>query len=472
MGGTSAACAGASCAPDDRRNGVVHRDISREADQASLGSRVGSRGVGIFSPLWQWFPLILVLLWLSGISWVGAEEIADTSKDVPSHAKPATRDEDSDDTADVDTESTVDTAEEKRGFKVAGDLRPIIDYFDVDGRDGSSSSDGGVGARLRLGADWGIFRNLRLGVRAAGRCFTQDCDPEWVLESATPGPNGLSGGQATLDQAYLHWFRLQRFNLAVGRLQTRFVLRGGVYAKSLDRNDSNNVNITWTDGLHATFKNRGGWMSSFVLQRNAANGTGSIRHSPLNFDDGRARNTYFVGFEKMSSERPVAQLAFDASYLPGSLLENGNPEGRRADYWGLVGRLALRWPQRSDGIRLRVGTEVGYAPEAPTAEAVGLDGDVNQLAWNVVASLMDFKPDHSIGLNYSRTGAAWLLSPQYRPNESLFEIRYQWWPRRWPLLEARVRWREDLEQLTDRARKRRMFDFYLRVTWEFDVKRR
>jgi len=39
------------------------------------------------------------------------------------------------------------------------------------------------------------------------------------------------------------------------------------------------------------------------------------------------------------------------------------------------------------------------------------------------------------------------------------------------LLEARVRWREDLEQLTDRARKR-AFDFYLRVTWEFDVKRR
>jgi len=77
-----------------------------------------------------------------------------------------------------------------------------------------------------------------------------------------------------------------------------------------------------------------------------------------------------------------------------------------------------------------------------------------------------YRPHHS-----RWTGAAWLLSPQYRPNESLFEIRYQWWPRRWPLLEARVRWRQDLERLTDRSRKR-AFDFYLRVTWEFDVKRR
>ena len=449
----------------------AHRDVGQEADRAPSASGVGTRGAGSFSVPRLWFLLIVVVLCLSGVSWVGAEETADTSDEVPSQTEPATRDEDSDDTADVDTESTVDTAEDRRGFKVAGDLRPIIDYFDIDGRDVSSASDGGVGGRIRLGADFGIFRSLHLGVRAAGRCFTQECDPEWVLESATPGPNGLSGGQVTLDQIYLHWFRLQRFNLAVGRLQTRFVLRGGVYAKSLDRNDSNNVNITWTDGLHATFQNRGGWTSSFVLQRNAANGTGSIRHSPLDFDDGRARNTYFLGFEKTSRERPVAQLAFDASYLPGSLLEDGNPEGRRTDYWGLVGRLALRWPQRSEGIRLRVGGEVGYAPEAPTAEAVGLDGDVNQLAWNVVASLMDFTPDHSVGLNYARTGAAWLLSPQYRPNESLFEIRYQWWPRRWPLLEARVRWREDLEQLTDRARKR-AFDFYLRVTWEFDVKRR
>ena len=125
-------CARAVPVPQIGRSGVVHRDISREADRSSLASRVGTRGAGFFSAPWLWCLLILVVGWLSGISWVGAEETADTSDDVPSQAEPATRDEDSDDTADVDTESTVDTAEDKRGFKVAGDLRPIIDYFDVD----------------------------------------------------------------------------------------------------------------------------------------------------------------------------------------------------------------------------------------------------------------------------------------------------------------------------------------------------
>jgi len=145
-------CARAVPVPQIGRSGVVHRDISREEDRSSLASRVGTRvALFISVPLLRCL-LILVVGWLSGISWAGAEETADTSDDVPSQAEPATRDEDSDDTADIDTESTVDTAEDKRGFKVAGDLRPIIDYFDVDVRDDSSNSDGGVGARLRFGA--------------------------------------------------------------------------------------------------------------------------------------------------------------------------------------------------------------------------------------------------------------------------------------------------------------------------------
>jgi hypothetical protein len=62
------------------------------------------------------------------------------------------------------------------------------------------------------------------------------------------------------------------------------------------------------------------------------------------------------------------------------------------------------------------------------------------------------------------------LSPQFRPNEDLFEIRYQWRPEQFPLLEARVRWREDLDQLVGTVQRRQAFDFYLRLTWEFTIK--
>ena len=377
-----------------------------------------------------------------------------------------------DDTPEVESESTIDDVQEKRGWSLMGDLRPIVTYADRSNRDGSSASDESLGARARLELVWGITEWLRFGARLAGRCFTVNCDLDFVMESAIPGSGGLTGGQFTLDEFFLHSFRRARFDVAVGRLQTRFILRGGVFPKSLDRNDSNNVNITWTDGLHTTYRGRKGWDTHLVLQQNADDGTGSIRRGPLDFDDDSARITYFVGLENQLAWGPVVQRSLDVSYLPSSLLKDGDPDGRREDYWGVVGRLAARWPRRSEGARLRVGTEVGFAPETPTGAASQLDdsGDVDGLAWNVIASVMDFTPSHSIGLNYGRTGAGWLLSPQYRENDELFEIRYQWRPSRLPLVEARVRWREELERRPGAVRKRDNFDFYARLTWQFKIK--
>ena len=413
-----------------------------------------------------------MLLWLSCLPLVVAQEAEEANDEEPEQTAPLPRDEDDDDTPEVETESTIDGVEAKRGWRFAGDLRPIYDYFDLEARDGGTVSDDVFGARLRIGAEWGITKQVHIGTRLAGRCFVDDCDLEFVMESATPASNGLEDGQFTLDQLYVHGFKKERFDLAAGRLQTRFVLRGGVYGKSLDRNDSNNVNVTWTDGIHATYRGFYGWASHFVLQRNARDGTGSIRRGLLDFDDSGARNTYFLGFENIERWGPVVQRALDVSYLPDSLLKDGDPDGRREDYWGLVGRLTVRWPQRSEGPRLRAGMEVGYAPERPTAEAVDLDGsgDVDGLAWDVVVSAMGFAPGHSIGLNYGRTGPAWFLSPQFRPNEELIEIRYQWRPARLPLLEFRVRRRQDLDQLVGTLQKGNVLDGYVRLTWEFTIK--
>jgi hypothetical protein len=404
-----------------------------------------------------------------------AEEEARRVADARAEAEQKAPQEESEhigDTPDVESESTIDDVEEKRGWSITGDLRPIVTFEDASDRDGSSASDESLGARARLAVVWGVTKELRLGARLAGRCVTEDCHLDFVMESATPGSNGLTGGQFTLDQLFLHRFRTDWFDVAGGRLQTKFILRGGVFAKSLDRNDSNTVNVTWTDGIHATFRPRSDWDAHLVLQRNADDGTGSIRRGPLDFDDDTARVTYFAGVENRRVLGPVVQRAFDVSYLPSSLLKDGDPDGRREDYWGLVGRLAVRWPPRSEGAALRVGTEVGYAPETPTGAASQLDdsGDVDGLAWNVVASLMDFTPSHSIGLNYGRTDAGWLLSPQYRENDEVFEIRYQWRPSRLPLLEARVRWREELDRLTGAVRKREEFDFYAWLTWQFQIR--
>jgi hypothetical protein len=143
------------------------------------------------------------------------------------------------------------------------------------------------------------------------------------------------------------------------------------------------------------------------------------------------------------------------------------------DYWGLVGRLAARIPRETQGMRVRLASELGFAPITPTRDAVGLagTGDASGLAWNIAVSLIDWMPKHSIGVNYGRTGAGWLLSPQYRANEELFEVRYVIKPKENLTIEMRARWRRDLEMLARALDRRNDFDIYARMTWRFNGRR-
>jgi hypothetical protein len=373
-----------------------------------------------------------------------------------------------DDTADIDTASTVDTVSDARRFVLSGDFRPLANHAERHNRDGENVSETVGQFRLRLKARGRAFEKVQYGIRLAGRCATDDCDLEWVLQKESPSTNGLADGQFTFDELYLHFFRQELYNLTVGRQQTRFVLRGGVFSRSLDRNDSNNTRVTWTDGFHFTFRQLRGWEAHVIVQDNAADGTGSIRRGPLDFDYSSAGETYFVGLEKTEPLGPIVQRSIGISYLPNSLLKDGTLDGRREDYMAYVVRLAARWPLGSEGMRLRAGMELGYAPETHTSAAAGIDAEVDGLAWNVVVSLMDFKSGHSIGINYGETGTGWLLSPNFRQNEESFEVRYVWRPKNFPMIDARIRWREDIEQEIASLRKREVFDAFLRMTWQFN----
>jgi len=75
----------------------------------------------------------------------------------------------------------------------------------------------------------------------AGLCSDVECEPNFVLTDTIPTNSGMADGDITLDKAFLHWYRLEKFDLALGRMQTKFVARGGVFAKSLDRNNGNNT---------------------------------------------------------------------------------------------------------------------------------------------------------------------------------------------------------------------------------------
>ena len=77
---------------------------------------------------------------------------------------------------------------------------------------------------------------------------------------------------------------------------------------------------------------------------------------------------------------------------------------------------------------------------------------------------MDFKPSHSVGVNEGQVGAGWLLSTQFRQNESLAEIRYQWRRSKDLALDIRVRRRIELELLASSDQKQNESDFFVRLT--------
>jgi hypothetical protein len=417
-----------------------------------------------------------VAAWLCGLLllWFGpgaaAAEVSDANRDEPEQTE-AEETEDAGDTPEVDVEGSIEDAVARRGWSAGGDLRVGYTYEDEESRDGGSSGDGELLGRIRVGGSWGINRYVRAVARVAGVCTSDRCDGDFNLDSSIPTGSGIERGDITFDELFLHWFRVRRFDLAAGRLQTKFVTQGGVFAKSLDRNDSNSVNVTWTDGIHSTVRHRRGWVSHLILQANRDRGSGGVRRAPLDFDDDGSHVSYFLAVENTKPWGHVVQRALDVSYLPDSLLKDGTRDGRIENYWGVVGRLAARWSLPGEDVGLLVAGELGYAPETPTGEAVDLDeaGEVDGLAWNVMASLMEFRPGHSLGLNYGRTDAGWLLSPQYRDNEELLEFRYFWEQSSRLTIEARARLREDLDRLNTAVRKREELDGFVRLTWRFGL---
>jgi hypothetical protein len=353
------------------------------------------------------------------------------------------------------------------GWSIIGDARGLGAASDVDNRDGESEQDTDLNFRLRAGLKGAFTESLRAGFRLAASCSSESCQPDAFLDEAT---SGSTDSQLDVDEAFVHWFRNDRFDLAVGRLQTRFITKGGVFAKSLDRNDSPNTRITWTDGAHGTVHHLNGWVSHLILQHNPEDGPAQILRDPLDFSSSESRTSVFFSLVNEEPYRFLTQRGIDISYYPSALKKDGLVEDSRIeDYWGFVARFAGRYPARPTGTRIRFSAEMGYAPNTPTNDGVDLpgSGDTDGIAVAITVSLMDFLPRHSLGLNYAHTEAGWLLSPQYNKNQQLLELRYVWVATKDLTVDARIRRQEDLDQFTDAVQRRSELDAFVRLTWKF-----
>ncbi len=120
-------------------------------------------------------------------------------------------------------------------------------------------------------------------------------------------------------------------------------------------------------------------------------------------------------------------------------------------------------------MRLVAGIEAAYAFNTPDEAVVvsGGSGEADGLGWQLAGSIHDFSPGHNIGAVIGRVGAGWLLSPDFRNNDELYEVRYQWkFSKRWSM-EARYRIREEIVAAAATGESRVDQDYYIRISGSF-----
>jgi hypothetical protein len=348
-----------------------------------------------------------------------------------------------------------------------GDVRTGYYHLERDHRDGDHSTTRDFRARIRPWLGFRLSPVIDARVRVAGRFSTAQDGMELYLEPHAPTTDGLELGQATVDEAYLNLRAGSRWNVRLGRMQTKFAL-ADLLAKSLDRGDSPNTDVTWTDGGHVTFTVGGGWRSHLIVQHNSRRGPSNVLRAPLDFERDASRVTVFAAIENATRQDPISQRALDVTFIPGALR---GADGGAEDYIAVVARGMLTWPLPVTGSPVGMGGELGYAPNTPSRSVLNLgddgSGDVSGLAYQVAATVSDIVAGHRLGIVYGRIQPGWLIAPDFRNNDELVELRYQWVIARGHSMEARVRRRDELHRPLGAARDRRDTDVYVRYSLRF-----
>jgi hypothetical protein len=246
-------------------------------------------------------------------------------------------------------------------------------------------------------------------------------------------------------------------------MQTKFELEG-VAKKSLDRNDSPNMDIDFTDGIAAKHQGDSGWDSHVILQHNPAEGSTNVTRGPLDFTASGTSPTVFIGLEKKDKSGPWRQRGIDLTYIPNALLYDG---ANRSDYIGLVGRAARELFRQGDSSFL-LSAAAGYAPNTPQKSELNLGGteSAGGLAWQTSLNWFGFAPNQSLGLVLGEAQAGWLISPDFPNNYRLVELRHRYKINKKMRLESRIRNRVEIEQQTGSVQLQDSNDFYVRFTWK------
>ncbi len=354
-------------------------------------------------------------------------------------------------------------------IKFIGDVRTGFYEKNREDRDSSETTSNTLRLRLRVGVLVPLNTQWAFKSRFAGRYSDNDNEERHTkMYKTIPGGDGLALGQGTLDTLSM-LYKEGSHKLTIGRFQNTFEL-DGIPKKSLDRNTSPNTDISWIDGIYYNYATTNKWKHHAIIQYNNKDGSSEVRRGPLDFTSSGSRTSYFYSFDKKDKGAHLPRMGVDINYLPDALCKDGTSScTQREDYIAIVGRIAAQWNMNNTGRRFMLGAELGYAPNTPlnTTMKTGVAGDSDGFANQISVNIINLFQDHSIGFIYAKADAGFLLSPDFRNNNSLLEFRYKWQISKKQKFEARLRQREDLIIPTGSSKSRVDTDMYFRFTQKF-----
>lgn len=359
--------------------------------------------------------------------------------------------------------STNVMAEDEKAVKFFGDFRFGVYGGKTKNRDGSvTRPTTDLRARLRPGIKVGFSDKWNAVVRAAGRYSDEQDSTHFSFRNY----NTIMGnGYATFDKFQLNYKVGDKTKITFGRMQNKLEMQG-VAKKSLSRADSDNIDIGFTDGIRVVHGKKGQWQMVGVLQHNPIEGSTMPTRGQLDFTDDDTRYSAWFAMEKKEKSGRFVQRAIDITYYPSALLHNAATNDRE-DYVAIVAKSVLRFPLKN-GSQFWLGGSIGFAPETPTKARAGIQGsgDTSGYAYQVSFNLVNFKPNHSLGLVHGKAQAGWLVSPQFPQNESLIELRHKWQLTKKFRMETRVRNRQEIVRRIGATDRRSRYDYYIRFTYK------
>jgi len=355
-------------------------------------------------------------------------------------------------------------------WDVSGDFR--IHFYAENWRDtrsGDADDDATSGSRFRLRLKRDLGESCRFQTRFAATAADRGNDWNFYIRPDRDSGTAVNPGTATFDEFFVQCESADSASQwRFGRIQSNLDLPQ-MATRSLDRSQASSLNIGWTDAIAFRQQLGRGWYGEVLAQYNGRDGNGQTTRGPLVFDDSDARVGFFGVLGSDAEVGPVFMRALAVTVYPDALASEGLASSLREDYVTATLKLGAGWDLGDSDRRLVVVGEAGRAFETPRRFAVGLpgNGDADGWGWQLGADLVNVFPRHTMGLNYGRAAAGWLISNDFRQNNELAEFRWQF--RYSPALrfEFRARWRRELDPLASAGFLQRDRDVRLRTTWKF-----